>query len=153
VLLYHFTAEFHLQSILREGVLRTTDPNLFSEGPMTVQNKETGAITTIGEILGQPVVWLLDTPTVEFDHGLGDGTRGLEKRTIRVTIEVADASPWLRWLTARTYDAAHVARIVRSGGGKAAARHWYVVPRPIPRGEWTEVKDMRTGTLILEPTP
>ena len=150
MMLYHFTTALHVPSILAEGVLRTTDPNLFPDGPVTYRNEETGRLVTLGgPIQGTPVVWLLDTSTVEYDHGIGDGTGpGYDKRAVRFTVEVRGAMPWLRWITARKFDAAHVARIVRAGGGRAAARHWYVVPRPIPRGEWIEVTDMAAGRAI-----
>jgi hypothetical protein len=119
MILYHFTSEHHLPTILAEGVLRTTDPNLFGTGPTTYINRDTGEVFE------------------EFD-----------KRAVRITVEVRDARRWLDWLKARKYDAKWVQIIISAGGGKAAARHWYVVPRPVVRAEWVEVRDMRTGEAI-----
>lgn len=150
MLLYHFTSRLHLPSIQGEGVIRTTDPNLFAAGgPVTRLDPETGEVsTTGGPILGQPVVWLLDTRTAEgYDHGLLLNYV-VDKRAVRVTVDVPDAVQWQRWVTARRHDARYVGAIVKVGGGVSAARHWFVVPRPIPATEWVEIRDMRTGTVL-----
>ena len=142
--LYHFTGLVHLESILADGFLRTTDPNIGSAAA--------------------GVVWTLDTPTVDFDHGLGDGSPikgylldgpevySTNKRRVRVTIEVGDAQPWLTWAAFQPHEPAWVRSIIETGGGPEAAKHWWVVPRGVHCFEWTEVRDMETGeTADLEP--
>lgn len=139
---YHFTDEDHLDRILVENVLRTTDPNLLK-----------------GDNGNDRVVWLLDTPTVEYDHGLGVGgriigafegepVRMIDKHAIRIAVDVDDARQWLKWLTTHRHDPDWIRAIVKAGGGKIAARHWFVVPRPIPSSEWVEVRDMRKDAVI-----
>ena len=148
--LYHFTSEHHLPSIVADGVLRTTDPNLFATGPATFMDTKTGEVITVGgPILGQPVVWFFDTPTVPSgDHGL-DGSTG--KNALRVTVVVDDGRLWLDWVKVRRHDPGWVRLVVRTGGGERCARHWYVVPRPVTRAEWVEVRDMRTAKLVELP--
>lgn len=131
MILYHFTTPIHLPAIMAEGVLRTTDSNLL---------KREGA--------SPRVVWLLDTSFVgdKPDHGLH--VAGFpDKRIIRVTVDVPDASRWLDWGKQRRHDPAWMRVMIHSGGGDKAARHWWVVNRPIPRHEWVEIVDMRTMTV------
>ena len=135
-------------------MLRTTDPNLFGTGPTTYINRDIGEVFEEGgPTLGQPVVWFLDLPTADSaNHGLTMGPvispAQFDKRSVRITVEVRDARRWLDWLKARKHDAKWVQVIVSAGGGKSAAHHWYVVPRPVLRAEWVEVRDMRTGEVV-----
>ena len=43
---------------------------------------------------------------------------------------------------------AHLKRLARVGGG--VERTWYVAERPIPLGEWVEVRNMATGEVLLD---
>jgi hypothetical protein len=129
--LYHFTSEYHLSRILATGVLRVTDPNLMVE-----------------PLAGSGVVWLLDMPdpwddNLDASHGLTEA-----KTAVRITVDVPDARAWLDWLTSRVFQPTWVQAIIDTGGGVDAARHWWVVPRPIPRPEWIEVRNMRTDELL-----
>ncbi len=145
--LYHFTGRVHLDSILADGVLRTTNSNL-ADPPM-----------------GQGVVWALDTETVDHYHGLGDGSPiegyvidgqpvySTDKRNIRVGMRVRDAAPWLTWLETQPHDPRWVRAIIETGGGYGAAEHWYVIPRPVHCFDWSEVRDMTTDQVVdLEPS-
>ena len=139
--LYHFTSEFHLSRILADGGLRTTDPNLFSTGPLIVTNLESGERVNVGgEILGPPVVWFFDTPEV-LAGGRGLIGSAVDKRVIRITVEVDDGRPWLDWLKLRKHDPCWVRVAIDVGGGERAARHWYVVARPVLRDEWIEIRE------------
>lgn len=128
--LYHFTGEFHLPSIEEEGVLRTTDANLFRTGP--------SPLTPEAAVRGQQVVWLLDEPEV---RGSGVQANGLypAKREVRIEVDVKDAQRWLQWLTTRKHDSEWVRIIIRQGGGMSRAKHWWVCPRPIPREQWVSI--------------
>lgn len=39
-------------------------------------------------------------------------------------------------------------RLARTGGG--GERTWYVAERPIPIGEWVEVRNAATGEVLLD---
>jgi hypothetical protein len=137
--LYHFTSRFHLPNILQDGMLIPTDANLFRTGPSPATPNE--------PVRGQKVVWLLDEP----EAGGGQQANGLyaAKREVRIEVDVPDAQRWLDWVTTRRHDPEWVRIIVRQGGGKSRAKHWWVVARPIPSTEWVVTEVLTPNAPLL----
>lgn len=133
--LFHWTSTYHLKQILLEGRLTTTESNVGSPSPM---------LQPAGEHLGPDVVWLLDVPVLRFGHGLTMDPSGPyrmlhDKTEVRFTVKVDGAVPWTRWKPAEAMHPTWRKSMIRSGGGRDAVRHWWVIERDIPRAEWVEV--------------
>jgi hypothetical protein len=122
--LYHFTSRFHLDSILRDGVITTTESNVGSPIPF---------LRPYGTHVGPDVVWLLDLPDAGHTHGLGH-----EKTEVRIAVEVP-AIRWLDWPHTAQMNPKWFARLVKTGGGIEAAAHWYVFPAPIRASSWEAI--------------
>jgi hypothetical protein len=116
--LYHYTSRYHLPLIEASGILSMSDAML-------------------GTVDG--AVWCFADPAVAFeaDHGLGNSS--LDKRAVRITIEVADAVPWLAVVGDRRIDPDWLAAVVETGGGLDAALEWWVVLRDVPASEWVAI--------------
>jgi hypothetical protein len=129
VLLYHYTAAgpCHLEAILRDQRLTTTESN----------------VSATQEHAGPDVVWLTseDDPT---KYGLGLTGSAVDKRRIRITVDVEDAVLWLAWAK-RQRSPQRVIKAMSKAGG---FRTWYVVERPIPSSEWVEILDRETGEKV-----
>ncbi len=129
--LYHYTSGFHLPSILLAQVLKTTESNV--------------SLNKGREHAGPDVVWLTsEADPTRYGHGL-DGSK-VNKREMRITVEVEDAQLWRVWAPRQGMSRAHRRRLAETGG----ERTWYVVQRPIPVGEWTEVRNMVTGEVLFD---
>lgn len=145
--LWHYTGatKSHLGSILSTGVIRTTDANV-----------------SMTERVAPDVVWALDRPVVEGEsHGLlynevhkGFGptgaahTLGNMKQTGVVVFGVpeAEAFHWLDWAPEQPgFDQTWVDIMIKTGGGRAMAESWWVVPRPVLLKEWIQVEDRLQG--------
>ena len=126
VTFYHLTDPvYRAQSILRDGVIRTTESNVGSPTPKR---------QPYGEHVGPDVVWLLDElpATLEhMHHGLN-----VEKQGYVFEVNVP-AIRWLDWTWAAAMNPDWRADLIASGGGMEDAEHWYVFPAPIKRPLWT----------------
>ena len=111
---WHFTSLMHAEDILQQGVILPTESN----------------VSFTDDHHGPDVVWLLDTPTVQFSHGLTE-----HKTAARFEVEVP-AIKWTEWeWTSRMEDWVRRA-LVKSGGGEEAADHWFIWPAGIHRRNW-----------------
>lgn len=135
---YHFTSPDHLPRILKSGFLKTVESNIGSPVP---------TMPPTGDHVGPDVVWLLDTPEVEYDHGLTGSIH--DKTGVRFTVR-CKAERWTAWAPGRQAHPAWRAAMVRAGGGEPATRHWLVSERPIPAASWTKIEVRNTdGTWTI----
>ena len=86
---------------------------------------------------GPRVVWLLDTPDLGYDHGLGGF-----KTDVRITVEVPNSrvSRWLDWAPAKAMADWWRSALLDAAGGAQAAEHWWISEAPIPRQDWIRVE-------------
>lgn len=124
---YHFTCRENFRGILSSEVLLTTESNVGSPIPDW---------KPFGANYGPPVVWLLDTPEINFDHGLSGGV--FDKTTVRIAVDVP-AIRWLDWEPASRMHYKWKKSFIKTGGGQEAASHWYVWPLPIKKNHWVEI--------------
>ncbi|MGY1777772.1 hypothetical protein ACI8AV_18095 [Geodermatophilus sp. SYSU D00804] len=124
---YHFTSQNNLSLIQQAGVITTTESNVGSSR---------ADMPPFGEHVGPDVVWLLDVPELEFEHGLPRSSGN--KREVRFTVRCR-AIRWLDWHPAKRMHPAWRARMIEAAGGMDAARHWWVSERPIARADWSAV--------------
>ncbi|GAA2131810.1 hypothetical protein [Nocardioides bigeumensis] len=141
--LYHYTRAEWADSILREGVIRTTVPNL--RPPTDLEEVEVLLSRGFVQIeAGSPsVVWLTseDRPGSGDDHGLPQ-----EKRAVRIAVDVG-AQPWNRWAPRqKNYDKQWVRHLGRVGGGKSST--WHVHTNPIAMRDVVEVRDLITNHVL-----
>lgn len=130
MLLYHFTSEAHLPHIRAAGVLLPVESNLDARVAH----------------FGPDVVWLLDTPTVDYPHGLTHPL--IDKTAVRFTIDT-DRLPrgiavtrWVDWPPAQQMDDRWRQSLLSAAGGEAAAAHWWVAVGRVRRSAWVEVARM-----------
>lgn len=140
--LYHFTSNVHWPSIEAEGMIRPSESNVGSPVPN---------LPPYGERFAGDVVWLVDTPTLEFDHGLGGSF--LDKTTTRLTVELPDqfVQRWLEWAPVRSMNPTWFDAFVERAGGMSAAEHWWVFPSELRKRHWVEVLDVPSDTVIWRP--
>ncbi|MCO5299084.1 MAG: hypothetical protein M9886_03945 [Candidatus Nanopelagicales bacterium] len=139
--LYHFTCIANLQSILDRGYLRPTESNVSGTRPL----------------LGPNVVWLVDTPVLDADHGLGrsgliehaarrgvvfadDYLASVDKTRVRIEVDPTGCVRWVDWpwqsrMTKKWRDA-----LVAPAGGMDAATHWWVHEGRVTRDAWRGVE-------------
>lgn len=139
---FHYTAahDSHLGSILREGVIRTTESN----------------VSLSVEHAGPRVVWLLDEPLRDGEnHGLTHRSLGGVKMAVEIAVllPVREVHAWRAWATESGSDAATRRTLAMTGGGWAQAARWRVIERPIPRSEWRHLRFRESGEVIDVPAP
>ena len=141
--LYHYTRAEWADSILREGVIRTTVPNLRPPTPFEELELHVSRGLVQTEAGSPPVIWLTsdDRPGDGDDHGLSD-----EKRRVRIVVDVV-AQPWNRWAPRqKNYDKNWVRHLGRIGGGKSST--WHVHTEPIGLKDVVEVRDLVTNHVL-----
>lgn len=135
VILYHYTCpcDHHLGSILDDGLLRTTESHIGSDRP---------DVLPYGEHVGPDVVWLVKSKRPVDGRGLSvqAGFEGCDKTAVRFAVDLADAQRWPEWSKLQG---------INPRWRRAFEQHqypdlWYVVERPIPKGEWVSVDFDRT---------
>ena len=142
--LYHFTCTLNLPSILKRGYLSAVESNVSGRRPR----------------YGPDVVWLVDTPVLDADHGVGRSqmegirrkaaARGLvldddylasaDKTRVRIEVDAAGCVRWLEWpwqsrMTKRWRDG-----LLSGVGGMEAAEHWWVHEGRITRERWLGIE-------------
>lgn len=136
MILYHFTSTVHWPVIDHYGFLKTVESNVGSVSPDEFP---------YGAHKGPDVVWLLDTPEVGHDHGLG--TSAVDKTEVRITADVLGIR-WQDWTFTRAMHPNWRHKFVEIAGGEEAAKHWYIVPAPVYRRRWVEVMNVKTGEVL-----
>jgi hypothetical protein len=113
-------------------------------------NPVTYGTTKYGDHVGPDVVWLTDDPTPLQHWQTIDDQPHLpymfRKNVVLITVEVPDedAHRWDEWAHEKGilqfwYDALD--------GDTGNSKHWYVVPRRIPKDEWVSIHNTETGSL------
>lgn len=124
MILYHYTSVVHLPWIVDAGYLGLTDNVLHHD-----RIEEPG------------VCWFLDRPLVEipYSHGLAGSI--VDKTAVQFTVDVPDGwvRRWVPWAQDRGVEPLWLTAMVRAGGGFAAADHWHVTFRTVPRNRWVSV--------------
>ncbi|ALN14363.1 hypothetical protein [Acidipropionibacterium acidipropionici] len=132
IILHHFTCVEHLDAILADRVLHTTESN----------------VSQRHEHAGPDVVWLTTRETA--DGGLGlQGSRA-DKGAVRITVrlDTRRVSRWREWARAHGSSEGWIRTLAQTGGGSSS---WRVTERPIQSEEWVEVRNVRTGEIIPIP--
>jgi hypothetical protein len=121
MILYHFTAEQHIEKILADGVINLTESNI---SPRRAH-------------AGPDVVWL--TKNGEWpDVPAGKvGFNGLsrEKTQVRITVDVARPIQWRRWAESHGISKTWLSVLAGVGGSYS----WYVTTSPILEQQWISV--------------
>lgn len=127
--LYHFTSREHLASIRCDGYLRLTESNVSAPWQHLAMT---------------PVVWFVDTPVLQHDHGLGGSA--VDKRDVRIAVDVPESWTlrWLDWANGQGIDGHWLNALVDAAGGFEAAAHWWVTFRVVHHDRWVEVA-VRSG--------
>jgi hypothetical protein len=134
-ILHHYTHPLHLNAIMEERALWTTESN----------------ISITSEHYGPDVVWAVDTlwvPEVEGDHL----AHGLLPDKLRVRIDFKTpkrAYKWTEWAWTAKMPDWWRDTLIRVGGGEEAADHWWVVDHLVISKHWTAV--YTDGTLLTPP--
>lgn len=125
MILYHFTALHHHESIYRDGYLRTTESNIGS--PVAL-------LPPHGEHYGPDVVWLTDQPDPTPVDIAVDGAL-LDKMQVRFAVRLEDAE---RWSDFAEHHGIHPEwrRILEDG---RRPETWWVVTRPVRLTEVTAI--------------
>ena len=133
--LYHYTTTEHLESIRTDGYLRTTDSVLLPGAP----SFETRTART--------VVWLTDS--VVWRQRWQQGSTA-DKSEIRFVLRMKeeDVHHWREWARMHGSPPRWMAHIERTGGGKQAANHWFVVEHPISVDKCSRIEWRDGGALV-----
>lgn len=152
MLLYHFTAEEYLDSILAHGLDCGELPLSATEVESAVNLTSDPNPGGHGLSDGRP----LNDDEIAFFRRTGtpvaDGARIPNKRAIRITVKVprSTVKRWLPWAR-KKLDALFLKGMIDSGGGARKAKSWWFSHKPIPRecfvaversdgkGGWTRV--------------
>jgi hypothetical protein len=176
MILYHFTSPAHWERIQSAAVLKPTDPQLnpHAHFPTLAGQDEDGMyflarpseegyqvlLTSPNPLflpevleqvpehdLGPLVVWFTSEPRSDAQRWAGDA---YEKYVVRITVDVPepDVRSWPRWAKAQGIPDEWYKALAESGGNP---RDWYVVERPVPKSEWIDVTDMRSGNTLWRP--
>lgn len=126
--LFHFTSLPHLEEIIREGLIRTTESNIGAPWQ--------DPIYPYGTHAGPPVVHLMNSSApFDFDHGLTGAM--YDKRQARFEVNVPgitwDSWEWVEMMSPRWR------AILEKQGGVGASEHWLVLPAPIRRRRWVSI--------------
>lgn len=132
MLLFHFTSPLHIPAIRQTGHLTTTDPMLTME-PAPPD--------------GPRVVWLTDDPEPAAQLWARPlAIPAMPKDEIRLTVDLDDQDPnlhrWVPWAITRGITAHWANALARSGGDPD---RWWIAERTVPRAEWRETLNLRTG--------
>jgi hypothetical protein len=152
--LYHFTSEHHIQQILADQKLRLAGANITAPWQGN---------------LDESCVWFLDTPTLEFDHGLSAASKlgwganlkpavrdKYDKTRIRLTVDLDRSDPlrglrpvgWIGWAHEQGINDTWFNAIVKAGGGIEAAKHWWITTGEVPAERWVEIENVATGQVL-----
>lgn len=124
---YHYTSTEHLPRILDDGFLKTVESN----------------VSFKREHAGPDVVWL-STNSDPGDDTLGLQSDHHDKLAVRFTVELPKrlVHKWREWALAHGSHPNTIETLVRTGEN---ASSWRVCERPVPRSEWVEILNRRTG--------
>lgn len=147
--LYHFTAISYLPSILRTGINRGEIPLSATE----VLNGSNLTSDPSGRGHGLSSARFFTKEELRFLGGRVRDGAPLQivgnKRKVRITVDVANESVfrWLRWsktnVTPQFRDL-----LIKSGGGLAKAKTWYVLFQPVLPSQFSAVELFEDGRWV-----
>jgi hypothetical protein len=91
---------------------------------------------------GKDVVWLVDVPILDADHGLRPDLTG--KGEVRIEVNVR-ATRSLNWPPGMKMEPLFRNAFVEAGGGWGAAQHWYIHTAPIHSTQWVSIDVFNQG--------
>ena len=126
MILYHFTSRWHLQHIVLDGFIKTTESNVSPHHAHA----------------GSDVVWLTSDPNPATHSGWKEGS-AVDKTEVRFTLELPDTEvrQWQWWSENYDIDLRWAAALESVGGHES----WYVIERPVTRFEWTKIEKLKRG--------
>ena len=131
-LLFHYTCEMHLGSIMRSGMLDVTGSN-------------------VNHI---PVVWMTSNPTPEsLGVGVPGGTlKEFDKTRYRFTIAWhPHIEKWSDWCDRYSVPEEMRAIMGETAGEIDTQDSWYVSEQPVYMNQWRSIDNLATGKHLWEP--
>lgn len=132
-ILYHYTCELHLGSIMRSQMLNTTGSN-------------------VNHI---PVVWMTSNPIPD---DLGIGVRGgmppeLDKTRYRFTIQwEPHFKNFTQWCEEHGIDQGEIDLLAATAGESDTHESWYVSEEPVLMKSWISIDNLVTRKHLWDPT-
>lgn len=125
--LYHYTAIYHLQQILKDRLIKTTASNLLEPVNLRIENHNMVSDTDHYK----PVVWF--SSELDFDSAIKNGLDGSALDKTEVAIEIDTSGPqlffkWDEWAQQNGIKEAWFERLKRTGPNW---RTWYVSENPV----------------------
>jgi hypothetical protein len=136
MILYHFTALEHLESIRAQGLTRGLLPlspdNVRNAVWLTSDKESAGHGLADGEPM--PAAFLRH-------HNLPANLTFYDKRAIRITVvwPSDNVTPWLPWARKRL-DPAWLEILNKEGGGLTKAKTWFISFSPIPPSAFRSIE-------------
>lgn len=132
-ILYHYTCEIHLGSIMRSQMLQPTFSNVNQKN----------------------IAWLTSSPSPK---DLGIGIRGgvpaeLDKTRYRFAIRwEPHFKKWTQWCQDEGIDPEASDLLARTCGETDTSDSWYVSEEPIAMTSWLSVDNLATGKRLWDPS-
>ena len=134
--LYHYTCEFHLGSIVRSGMLTLTDNNLF-----------------VPQSDNRAVVWMTSSDTTD-NHGLKFADylpEELDKTRYRFTIQMQPHfKRWIDWCDELGIPEEARQNLILSANAENTYQTWYISERPILKDCWLAIDNIATGKHLWD---
>ena len=138
MLFYHFTCRHHIPSIIRQGVIKTTESNIHKKFVH----------------YGPDVVWLTNNKLfkqicLDFAHKNLVSSEVLakyDKHAIRISIDIDDAQHWPAWSRSHKIQKGWYRALAKFGDPQS----WYVVERCITQDDWIIIEDVQKGEVLWE---
>ena len=141
MLLYHFTAEEYLDSILVSGLVRgelpLNQPEALNAISLTSDKSPSGHGLTDGQSLSEAEKSFFRQEGKQ----VPDNARFPNKRAVRITVKVPKSSvkKWLPWAR-RRLESSWLNTLIDIGGGYRKAKTWWFSPGAIPPGYFVKVE-------------
>lgn len=134
--LYHFTSLYHLNKILPEKWITTTESNL-----------------AFSQSANPRVVWMTDMPMPD-NHGLlfqDNMPDELNKTFYRISIRWKKHFWWWdEWSVEKEMDSEIKRVLIESAGAQNTYKSWYISESNIPINDWLTIEDARTGKVLFK---
>lgn len=132
-ILYHYTCEFHLGSIMRSKLLDLTYSNVNNTA----------------------VLWMSSNPDPN-DLGVGTGGNTLpefDKTRYRFSIRwQPHFKKWTKWCKEQGIDQESMDLLIQSSGRTDTHESWYVSEIPVPIECWVSIDNIASGRHLWDPS-
>ena len=141
---YHYTSAHHIQQIIHDGFIKTTESN--------VSPHEYG--------VGPDVVWLFKKPITSVSvpnmlrsvgHYAANQSQvpvDKSKIYIKVNLEPTEVQRADKFFKKHNAESWWIKRLEDMGGG-TKSKDWYVIERDVPSSEWEVIGDRYNSTQII----